>query len=329
MTTHYSSSSPLRVSFLGGGSDFKNMIEIKDRIIFGMAINYFININAYKMPGLYPERTRIQYSKVEEVDKIEDIEHNAIREILKFKKIKGINISIASDMPSGSGLGSSSSFTCGMLNILARTKGQSYTSMELANDAIHIEQEILKENVGIQDQILCATGGLKLIKLHKNGYSDISYLLNYKDLLASINKSSFLIFTGKLRQSSIVQKDIESIPEKNKIVESISEISDFFYQESSKTKDQFGLLKNCLKETWENKKVISRMNDNNEFLNLIDKITNLGCSHFKLLGAGGGGFIYCLVDSNIREKFVNSFSINQIFQINASSNGSISYKIEV
>ena len=328
MKIHYSSTTPLRVSLLGGGSDFSKFISIRERYVVGMAINFHININAYRMPQIFPNRIRVQYSKVEEVEDVENIKHNAIREILKFKKLNGINLSIASDMPSGCGLGSSSAFTCGMISIINRIQDKIYTPFQIANEAIHIEQNILKENVGYQDQIFSALGGFKIIKLDNLGFYDYTNIVNYDEIQPYIEENSFLIFTGELRQSSAIQSKNVKNPLYDQINESISDIADNFVKKVNKSNNKYRFLEESLRESWKLKSSICEMHNNKKFNNLIDKIESLGCSSYKLCGAGGGGFIFCLVDKNKQENFYNAFDKNTIFRVSPCPQGSLSYSID-
>ena len=323
MQSHLIVKTPLRVSLLGGGADFKKYIEKKPRFVLGMGINYYIHLNAYSMPGIFQSKSRFQYSKTEEFDDPKYIEHPVIRNvIIKYGLTKNINASIASDMPSGCGLGSSSAFTCGMINLINTHNGNMLTSEELAYETINLEQNILKENVGIQDQILCSLGGIKLIKLSNSNFETIiSQKINIL-LNKMLKNRSFLVYTKITRESSECQSKSDLNPNKESLVNSISDIADEFANNYSKTIDIWSLLKECVIETWNLKKKFALNKNRNEILKISEKCLETGAEFIKLLGAGDGGFIYCSVPEEKQEKFINSFDKNTVFKIEPSLYGS-------
>lgn len=280
------------------------------------------------MPSIYERRIRIQYSKVEEVDNPSELEHKAFREIFKYKSIKNINLSVASDMPSGSGLGSSSSFTVGLLNLLNCLNNELYDSQQLADEAIYVEQQLLAESCGIQDQILCSLGGLRLMQLTSSGFIDRSCLLDRNNLYKKLAEESFLVFTGKLRKSSEFQEKSDLIADKELIIDQISDISKFFHDHLPTCSNQYEFLKDCILQTWKLKSKISGLTNDSDFLELISTVESTGCKHYKLLGAGGGGFIFCLVPLLIQEKFLDALA-SRAYRISPESKGSQSYSISL
>ena len=320
---HLICNTPLRVSLLGGGADFYKYIKKKPRYVFGMGINYSIHMNAYQMPGIIPKKSRFQYSKTEEFDKISEIEHPVIKAIMnKYGIRQGINVSIASDMPSGCGLGSSSAFTCGLINLINTFNYKTILNSELAYEAIDVEQRILKENVGIQDQILCALGGLRLLKLEENGFNHIFRNELYNKIYEKLKTRSFLVYTNISRSSSQIQEELDKDINKEKSIESISEISEYFVDQHSHHDDPWPLFSQCVRESWEIKRKFAITRNKLEIENIIDKSKESGAEFIKLLGAGGGGFIFCSVPEDKQEKFMNSFEENTVFKIEPSINGS-------
>ena len=323
MQNHIVVKTPLRVSLLGGGADFKAFIKEKPRYVLGMGINYYIHMNAYLMPGIFQSKNRFQYSQTEEFEDPKDIKHPVIRNvILKYGLSKNINASIASDMPSGCGLGSSSAFTCGMVNLINSFNGEMLSSEELAYETIHIEQNILKENVGIQDQILCSLGGINLIKLTSESFNtiisrEINFLLHEK-----LKKRSFLVFTGITRESSKSQDKSDLNPNKENLTNLISEIAENFAKNYSKENDIWSFLKECVKESWKLKKQFALNKNKSDILELSEKCLESGAEFIKLLGAGDGGFIFCSVPENKQEKFIKMFDKNTVFKIKPSLFGS-------
>ena len=288
-----------------------------------MGINYSIHMNAYKMPGIIPKKSRFQYSKTEEFDQISEIEHPVIKAIMiKYGIRQGINVSIASDMPSGCGLGSSSAFTCGLINLINTFNYKKILNSELAYEAIDVEQRILKENVGIQDQILCALGGLRLLKLEENGFNHIFRNELYNKIYEKLKTRSFLVYTNISRSSSQIQEELDKNINKEKLIESISEISEYFVDQHIHHDDPWPLLSQCVRESWEIKRKLAITRNKLEIDNIIDKSQESGAEFIKLLGAGGGGFIFCSVPEDKQEKFMNSFEENTVFKIEPSINGS-------
>ncbi len=320
---HLICKTPLRVSFLGGGADFYRYIEKKPRYVFGMGINYSIHMNAYQMPGIITKKNRFQYSKTEEFESFNEIDHPVIRAVMnKYGIRQGINVSIASDMPSGCGLGSSSAFTCGLINLINTFNLKSFLNSELAYETIDIEQRILRENVGIQDQILCALGGIRLLKLEENGFSHIFKSELYNKIHEKLQKRSFLVYTNISRSSSEIQEEADKDPEKEKSVESISDIAEYFVEQHSQYKDPWPFFSECVKKSWEIKSRFALSRNKTEIENLFQRSKDNGAEFIKLLGAGGGGFIYCSVPENKQQKFINSFEPNTVFKIVPSTNGS-------
>ena len=166
------SKSPLRVSFFGGGTDYPLYFHEYPGAVLGTSIDKFIYTIALPMAEFAENRFRITYRIVEAVDRIEDIKHNVIRTtLLHLGYDQPLNIAIISDLPGNSGLGSSSSFTVGFVRLMEHLRGRSITKFDLFRRAVHVERDLLKENVGIQDQIHAAFGGLNLYKFHKSDFT--------------------------------------------------------------------------------------------------------------------------------------------------------------
>ena len=320
---HLICKTPLRVSLLGGGADFYKYIKRKPRYVFGMGINYSIHMNAYQMPGIIPKKSRFQYSKTEEFESFSNIEHPVIKAVMnKYGIRQGINVSIASDMPSGCGLGSSSAFTCGLINLINTFNYKAILNSELAYETIDIEQRILKENVGIQDQILCSLGGIRLLKLEENGFSHIFKSDLYNKIYEKLQKRSFLVYTNISRSSSEIQEEVDKDPDKEKSIESISEIAEYFVNNHPQYDDPWPFFSECIRKSWELKSRFVLSRNKKEIENLIQRSKDNGAEFIKLLGAGGGGFIFCSVPEEYQETFINSFKANTVFKIEPSINGS-------
>ena len=172
------SRTPFRISFFGGGTDYPVWFNEFGGAVLGTTIDKYCYITCRFLPEFFEHKHRIVYSKVENVRDINEINHPSVRETLRFMDIKkGLEIHHDGDLPARTGLGSSSAFTVGLLHALYGLKGSMPTKMQLAKDAIHIEQEMIKESVGCQDQVLVAFGGLKRVDFNHEKPIDIKPIM--------------------------------------------------------------------------------------------------------------------------------------------------------
>jgi len=318
-------STPLRVSLLGGGADFAEFTKIRPRYVFGMGINKFIHFNAYPMPEVIPSRHRFQYSQTEEFSTLAGIKHPVIRAVLSENPPSTyINVAIASDLPGGSGLGSSSTFTCGLLHLIRHLNGQPHHPNLLAAHTIRLEQEVLKEAVGIQDQIYAALGNVQLIKLNQHSFSQVSIPNHFEEIIKRLFDESFLVFTNFLRSSSNTQKSFD-VEKKKESVEQISEIADYFVDELYKTSDPWSLLAECVNESWKLKAQYCLSKDFYSINQIVEEALGNGALFAKLLGAGNGGFVFCSVPNDRQDQFLKCFEDRKVIKIKPSDYGSQAY----
>lgn len=285
------SRTPFRISFFGGGSDYPSWYENNNGQVLSTTINKYCYINIRYLPKFFSYNYRIRYYKTEEANKISDIEHPVVREALKYFSIKdGIELVHNADLPAQSGLGSSSTFTVGLINALHTLKKEIATKRMLASAAIELEQNIIKENVGSQDQVAAAFGGFNNIKFSKNNFH-VNQLPLSKEKLKKLEDNLMLFFTGFQRSaSSIAAKQIKSIKQ-NKIDLSnsanlVNEGMDILLK--NKKINDFGKL---LDEQWKIKKMYSDQITNENINNIYESAMKAGAIGGKLLGAGGGGFM--------------------------------------
>ena len=227
---------------------------------------------------------------MESVDRREEIEHAGVRGCLEYLEIDdGIEINHAGDLPARSGLGSSSAFTVGMLNALHAMKGEYRSPRELADEAIDVEQDVLHETVGIQDQIECSYGGFNHIKITPNGYSVCPMVVSLKRLESNL----LLYFTGLQRYASeIAEAQVKALKEDE--LHRIAELVDEAIEHLAEGRlPSFGYL---LHESWMLKRKLSDKVSNPEIDALYDRARNAGALGGKLLGAGGGGFMLLYVE---------------------------------
>jgi D-glycero-alpha-D-manno-heptose-7-phosphate kinase len=322
------SKTPLRVSFFGGGTDFPEYFNEKKTRVIGTAINKYIYVFQNKFhSNFFNHNLRIFYRKNEFVKEVKDIKHQVFRRVLQDSNInKDIEIHASSEMPSFVGLGTSSSFTVGLINLINNFKYKSTLHPKiLANKALFLERVKLKEHVGYQDQILAAYGGLNCIDLSKNGYKVKKITPKF-----SINKFSqklYLVYTGiQRRAEQIEKKKINKFNSNLSYLDTISDIANEAYKcfTNSNNTDFFGKL---LNETWAQKKKLHSQVSNDKINNIYDKAIDAGASGGKLLGAGAGGFILFYVEDNKKNKFLRAFNNKQYIKFDFENFGSKILKI--
>ena len=287
------SKTPFRISLFGGGTDYPSWYRDNGGSVLATAIDKYCYISCRHLPPFFDHKHRIVYSKVESVKKIEEIQHPAVRAVLsKLGTNAGLEIHHDGDLPARSGLGSSSSFTVGLINALNALKGQQISKEDLAKQAIHIEQEILKENVGSQDQILAAFGGFNRIDFNPDDSFNITPIIINKDTIELLQNHMLLFFTGLSRFSSDIARDKvanfknrfrELTQIKEMVVEGLS-----ILQSPSVPINELGKL---LHESWQLKRSLSNKVSTLQIDEIYQAGIKAGAIGGKILGAGGGGFI--------------------------------------
>lgn len=284
--------SPYRISFFGGGTDYHTWYEENGGEILSTSIDHYNYISCRYLPPFHPEyKNRIAWRILEYPNKIEEIQHNAIRGALKYYEVKrGVEISNQCDLPARAGLGSSSAFSAALIMAIKALKGKMISKEDLAVETIHLEREILKENVGIQDQIATVYGGLNHISINRNGSFTVEPIILNNEILSEFNNRLLLFFTGISRTSSdVCKKQIDSA-KKN-----VSQLNNMQIMVKEAIRilttgclDDFGKL---LHESW----MLKRSLTDNISTNYIDEIYDIalknGAIGGKVLGAGGGGFM--------------------------------------
>ncbi len=299
---------PFRISFFGGGTDYPIYYKENGGAVLSTTINKYCYIHCRYLPPFFNYRYRIRYTNREEVQNLYDIEHPSVRECIKYLNLdKGIEMIHTSDIPAQSGIGSSSSFTIGFLNALYALQGKIVTKRQLAHDAIYIEQNIIKENVGSQDQVAAAYGGFNKIAFGIEPEFDVHPITIGKDRLINLQKHLMLFFTGFQRNSSdIAGEQIKKTPDRKDqlktMFEMVDEAIDILNNNHSDI-NEFGKL---LHKSWIIKRSLTNKITNSIIDNIYTSAIAAGAVGGKLLGAGGGGCILFFVDpefqSKVREK---------------------------
>jgi len=305
------SKTPLRISLFGGGTDYPAWYRENGGAVLGGSINKYCYITCRYLPPFFPHKFRVVYSRVETVNNVEDIQHPAIRAILKTFEIKeGLEIHYDADLPARTGVGSSSSFTVGLVHALKALKGEMINKYELAKLAIHLEQEVMQENVGVQDQILASYGNINKISFNSDDSFDVSPLILSQERLALFQDHFLLFFTGVTRiASDIAAAQIKNIGNVKNSYHAIKEFVDealkVLVGESTPLEDMGKLFH----ENWKLKQELSSVITNPQIDEIYQAGRGAGALGGKILGAGGGGFILFYArpedHSKIREKLKN------------------------
>jgi len=296
------SRTPHRISFFGGGTDYPEYYREFGGKTLGVAINQYSYLNIRLLPPFFEHKHRIVYSNQENVTNLDDIVHPSVRETLKYMNVNdGISIHHDGDIPARSGMGSSSAFTVGLINSINALNGKMTSKDELTNESIHIEQNLIKENVGSQDQAFAAYGGLNIINFLQNGKIIVSPIIMQKKRMMTFQDNIMLFFSGISRMASDVveeqmQKTSINIPNLNRMKDLVDEAHNILI--SDRNLNEFGEL---LNSTWELKKSLSSKVTNPQIDAMYSKAIKAGAIGGKLLGAGGGGFMSFYVEKENQE----------------------------
>jgi len=297
------SRTPFRISFFGGGTDYKEWFEENGGSVLATTIDKYCYITCRYLPPFFEHKSRIIYSKMEQIQNIDEIQHPSVRETLRFMNIKkGVEIHHDGDLPARTGLGSSSSFTVGLLHALYALKGVMPSKVQLAKDAIYIEQEMIKENVGCQDQALAATGGFNKIEFGGSNHLNVRPITISKERLDLLQDHLMLFYSGLSRTASeIAGEQIKNIPRKKKELKTMYQMVDEAINILNGNGDitAFGKL---LDENWKLKRSLCDRISNSYIDNIYDVALNSGAIGGKLLGAGGGGFVLFFVNPKNQSK---------------------------
>ena len=293
------SRTPFRISFFGGGTDYPPWYLINGGNVLSATIDKYCYITLRYLPPFFEHRIRVVYSKIELCQNFEEIQHPAVRETLRFLNInRDLEIHHDGDLPARSGMGSSSSFTVGLLRALYALKGTMASKKQLALESIHIEQNMIKETVGSQDQIAAAFGGLNQIVFHKNGEFEVRPIIISKRRTHELNSHLMLFYTGiKRTASNVADSYVEDIQSKKNLLNKMYGMVEkgiTILQNDSDICD-FGKL---IHEAWIVKRGLSSKVSNNVVDDLYQRALNAGAVGGKITGAGGGGFLLLFVPPN-------------------------------
>ena len=299
------SKTPYRLSLFGGGTDYPAWYKNRPSKVISAAMAHYCYISYKMLPPYFDHANRVIYSKIESVSDIAQIEHPSVRECLKYYGVSnGVSISHDGDLPARSGIGSSSSFTVGLINAITTHLGSPYVHpYAMAMDAINIEQNRIGESVGVQDQIIAAYGGVRVIELTESKIN-VRHLKVSQEYLNDFEKHIMLGFSGIDRLSDThARQQVNNIKQgKSKItLEEISTITETalnIFENYGKIVE----IGNLLKYQWERKRTLTDGVTTDYIDNIYKKAINAGAYGGKLMGAGGGGFFMFLAAPDTHER---------------------------
>ena len=294
---------PLRISFFGGGTDYPVWYREHGGAVLATTINKCCYITCRHLPPFFEYQSRISYSKVENVNSNDAIEHPSVRGCLQFLGVDGgVEIQHVADLPARTGLGTSSAFTVGLLLGLYALKNQMRDRHALAADAIHVEQRLLRESVGSQDQVSAAYGGFNRINFHTDDTIEVNRVLAAPARIAELEQHLALYFTGFSRTASEIAKEqIRVTPQRKKELDIMLQMVDeaeAIITAPGRPVEEFGRL---LDESWKLKRTLTSNISNASIDEIYEAGRSAGALGGKLLGAGGGGFMMFFVAPERRE----------------------------
>ncbi len=294
---------PYRVSFFGGGTDYPGWYRQHGGAVLGTAIDKYCYITCRYLPPFFEHRIRVVYSKIEDCLRASDVQHPVVRAVLEMLKLeRGLEIHHDGDLPARSGMGSSSAFTVGFLHAIHGLLGRLSSQQQLASDAIHVEQNLIGETVGSQDQIFAAYGGTNFVEFKRDDSFHVEPLLVARDRFEELNNSLMLFYTGLRRTASEVASTyVPDIQARSRQLMRIREMVNEALKILSDNGplDRFGKL---LHESWLLKRSLSGSVSNSRVDDIYDAARRAGALGGKLLGAGGGGFILMYVPPEFRQQ---------------------------
>lgn len=281
---------PFRMSFFGGGTDFPDFYKEHGGAVISTTFDKYCYVTVRHLPRFFDYSSELVYSRTERIKNVDDIEHPAIREAMKYLDMHELRVAYDADLPARSGLGTSSSFAVGLLNSFYALKGKYADKKKLADDAIYLERVLCKENGGVQDQIAAAFGGLNRVDFDAEGYR-VSPVIISPERKKLLDNNLMLFFTGFSRFSSDIQSATqEALKDKTaQLLEMLDLVEAAEHILTSKGDlNEFGRL---LDHTWKLKRGITKQISTDSIDGLYECAMKAGALGGKLLGAGGGGFL--------------------------------------
>jgi D-glycero-alpha-D-manno-heptose-7-phosphate kinase len=294
---------PFRISFFGGGTDYPGWYRAHGGAVLATTIDKYCTLTCRFLPPFFEHRFRIVYRKIETCRSVDEISHPAVREALRFLRIdRGIELHHDGDLPARSGMGTSSAFTVGLLHVLHALRGEMVTQGQLLRESLHIEQEVLRETVGSQDQVMASHGGFRHVKFQPTGEIGIDSLVLPPTRIAELQSHLLLFYTGIARTAAdVAQSYVGNLEARRRQLRIMKELVDESLDILASGTDirAFGEL---LHESWQAKRSLSSQVSNSEVDALYDRAREAGALGGKLTGAGGGGFLLLFAEPERHEE---------------------------
>lgn len=285
---------PFRVSFCGGGSDIPTFYREHGGCVVSTSINRYMYISIH--PYFDGKKTALKYSKTEIVDDIEEIEHSIFKQVLNDRSISGVEITSTADVPSGTGLGSSSAFTVGLLHTLYCYRGKYVSKKQIAEEACDVEINKLGNPIGKQDQYAAACGGLNFISFHPDDTVSVEPIIMHPETLKALQENLVIYYTGLTHDANqILSEQKKNISQKEKTNNLIRMCELAREMKQALEKDELSDFGKMLDEGWQRKRELASGIANPVIDQMYETAMENGALGGKLLGAGGGGFLlfYC------------------------------------
>jgi D-glycero-alpha-D-manno-heptose-7-phosphate kinase len=319
------SCAPLRISLLGGGTDFRSYFERHRGLVFGFSIDKYVYVISHPLPQNSREAIRFTYRVTESVNEYLNLQHPALRaELHKRKWRRRINLATISDLPGNSGLGSSSAFCSALIHRLDSIEGKEISKSSIAQKAIYLERGLLKEYGGEQDQYLTSIGGVNFIEFSSEG--TINWEFNNLAFCEIIETHLYLVPLGNVRNSSkYARVTQDNIAERLHVLDELVQIVESFQTYSrnlnNNPEDLFMFLMNCIELSWECKLKLNSKDAFSDADKLISSAINLGALAGKLCGAGGGGYVALFIAPGTASRILEKLKVKTFFRPKVDFNG--------
>lgn len=311
---------PFRVSFSGGGSDLAAFHDSEPGAVLSTAVDKYVYLTVKERFG---NNFRVSYSRTELVEKAKDIEHPIVRQSLEYLGIRqGLEIVSVADLPAQSGMGSSSSFTVGLLHALHAHESHVISPARLAEEACQIEIDILREPIGKQDQYIAAYGGLQFIQFFPDGRVTVDPVMCSSETRRELNRRLLLFYTGLTRSAAdVLHRQKENTPDRRPALRQLCRIA-FQMRDiltAGKNLNEFGKL---LDEAWHVKKSLETLITSTEIDSYYERGLRAGALGGKLLGAGSGGFLLFFCEPHLQDRLRHALSELQVVPFALEQEGS-------
>ena len=294
------------MSFFGGGTDMPEFFNEHGGAVISTTFDKYCYVNVRHMPPFHPYISELVHNRFERVNDIDEIEHPLIRECMRLHDIHEIRLTYEGDLPARTGLGTSSTFAVGMLNAFCALKGKMMSKRQLAQEAIHVERDVLKEHGGWQDQVAAAYGGLNRIDFKNHDFS-VRPIIISPERKKELDENLLLFYTGIQRFSSEIQADTFAKPvdKTQQLLDMLTLVDEAerILTDKNTSLDEFGKL---LDTTWKLKRGTGSKISNGSIDELYETAIKAGALGGKLLGAGGGGFLLFYCNKERQEKLITA-----------------------